>query len=271
MKKITVLIPCYNEADAIQTVIKKIPKDKLRKAGYNVDILVIDNNSSDNTAELASQAGARVVFEGKQGKGNGILTGFYNIASDADYVVMLDGDDTYNPEEMLRLIEPLDSGFASVIIGSRMHGQMKSGSMKSFNHFGNRLYSRLVRMSYKVMVSDTLTGYVAWKREAIEKLRPHLKSAGFTIEMEMVTKLARLGYEIYSVPVSYDSRLGSSSLRPIRDGARIMGTYGRHLGWVPDREKQLRRKLNLKSSSIKIKHLGETEKINEANENSLSI
>jgi glycosyltransferase involved in cell wall biosynthesis len=264
MKKVTVLIPCYNEADAIQTVIKKIPKRKLAHSGFEIDVLVIDNNSSDNTAELATKAGARVVFEGKQGKGNGILTGFYNIAADADYIIMLDGDDTYKPEEMLRLLEPLASGFASVIIGSRMHGRMKTGSMKRFNHFGNRLYSRLVRMGYQVMVSDTLTGYVAWNREAVEKLRPHLKSAGFTIEMEMVTKLARMGYEIYSVPVSYDSRLGSSSLSPIRDGAKILGTYSRHLRWQPDGKDSQRFKLKLKRPS-------ERRSLNETNENSLSI
>lgn len=270
MKKVTVLLPCYNEADAIQTVIRKVPRDKLKRAGFQVDILVVDNNSSDNTAALAAEAGARVIYEGKQGKGNGILTGFYNIAPDTDYVVMLDGDDTYKPEEMLRLIEPLDSGFASVIIGSRMHGRMKDGSMKRFNHFGNRMYSRLVRTGYQVMVSDTLTGYMAWDREAIEKLRPHLRSAGFTIEMEMITKLARLGYKIYSVPVSYDPRLGSSSLRPIRDGLRIMGAYGRHLRWVPESDVHEGLKLQPDFTLFGIRRLGGRSR-NEANENSLSI
>jgi len=233
VKKITVIIPCYNEADAIATVIAKFPRARLAMYGYELDVLVIDNNSSDNTAELARAAGARVIVEPKQGKGNAIKTGFYNIADDTDYVAMLDGDDTYKPEEILRLIAPIDDDFAKVIIGSRMHGRIRAGSMKPLNRFGNRLYSRLVRTVYKVTVTDVLTGYYAWSREAIEALRPHLQSKGFAIEMEMVTKMARLGYEIYSVPVSYNPRLGDSSLNPIIDGAKIMKMYLRNLRWKP--------------------------------------
>jgi glycosyltransferase involved in cell wall biosynthesis len=236
MKKITILIPCYNEATAIADVIKKFPRDKLTRYGYTLDILVIDNNSSDATAEIALAAGARVIHESKPGKGNAIRAGFYNIKDDTDYVAMLDGDDTYRPEEILRLIEPIDSGFAQVIIGSRMHGRIRAGSMKKFNHFGNRVYSRLVRTAYGVPVTDVLTGYYAWSREAVEVLRPHLKAQDFTIEMEMVTKMARLGYGIYSVPISYDARIGDSSLKPITDGSRIMKTYVRNLMWRPTAE-----------------------------------
>lgn len=233
MKKVTVLIPCYNEADAIGTVVRKFPKGRLAAYGFELDVLVIDNNSSDNTAEVARAAGATVLSEPAKGKGNAIRAGFYSISEDTDYVVMLDGDDTYKPEEILRLVEPLDSGFAEVIIGSRLHGRIRVGSMKRLNHFGNRMYSRLVRTVYKVIVTDVLTGYFAWKREVIEDLRPHLRSHGFAIEMEMVTKMARLGYRIYSVPISYDPRLGDSSLRPVRDGARILAMYVRNLRWKP--------------------------------------
>jgi glycosyltransferase involved in cell wall biosynthesis len=233
MKKVTVLIPCYNEAEAIATVIHKFPKRKMAAYGYQLDIVVIDNNSTDGTADIARTAGARVIVETKQGKGNAIRTGFYSIGDDTDYIVMLDGDDTYKPEEILRLIEPLDAGFAKVIIGSRMHGRIRVDSMKRLNRLGNQLYSNLVRTIYRVMVTDVLTGYYAWSREVIEDLRPHLRSQGFAIEMEMVTKMARLGYAIYSVPISYDPRLGDSSLNPIYDGARIMHMYLRNLRWQP--------------------------------------
>jgi glycosyltransferase involved in cell wall biosynthesis len=233
VKLVTVLLPCYNEADAIADVIAHIPTKGLEHAGFNVDILVVDNNSIDNTAAIAKAAGARVIHESKQGKGYGIKTGFYNLLPDTDYVVMLDGDYTYKGEEILRLLEPLDCDFASVIIGSRMHGRMQTGAMKRFNYLGNRAFSRLVRTSYHVMVSDALTGYMAWTRQAVEELRPHLESAGFTIEMEMITKLARLGYGIYSVPISYNPRVGSSSLRPLQDGTRIFATYARYISWQP--------------------------------------
>jgi len=232
MKHITVLIPCYNEAEGIGQVIKAFPKTQLRRQGLTLDVLVIDNNSTDNTAAVAHKAGARVIHEPKQGKGNAIRTGFYNIGQ-TDYVVMLDGDGTYRPEEIGRLIEPLQSGFSSVIIGSRLGGRIGDGSMKSFNRMGNWIYSHIVRYSYRVNVTDVLTGYFAWKREVIEGLRPHLESDGFAIEMEMITKMARLGHDIYSVPISYHSRAGESSLRPIYDGSRILWMYLQNLRWSP--------------------------------------
>ncbi|HWZ65937.1 MAG TPA: glycosyltransferase family 2 protein [Patescibacteria group bacterium] len=232
-KTITVIIPCYNEATAIDNVIKKFPHEKLELLGYTLDVLVVDNNSSDNTAEIARSAGARVIFEPKPGKGNAIRAGFCNISDDANYVAMIDGDDTYCPQELLRLIEPIDSGFSQVITGSRMHGRIKAGSMKKFNHFGNRVYSQLVRSGYRVPVTDVLTGYCAWSRDVIENLLPHLSEEGFSIEMEMITKLVRLGYEIYCVPISYEARIGDSSLRPFRDGSRILKTYLKNLRWRP--------------------------------------
>jgi dolichol-phosphate mannosyltransferase len=233
MKKITVLIPCYNEADSISALIHGFPKDKLQRYGFELDILVVDNNSSDDTALRALAAGARVITEKRQGKGYAIKTGFYNIADDTAYVAMLDGDGTYKPEELFRLIEPIDAGFCKVIIGSRMHGQIKKGSMKRLNKFGNIMYSSLVRYAFKVTVTDVLTGYYAWSREVIEELRPHIVSKGFAIEMEMITKMARLGYEVYSVPISYDPRIGDSSLNPIADGTRILRMYLRNLRWKP--------------------------------------
>jgi glycosyltransferase involved in cell wall biosynthesis len=233
MKKITALIPCYNEEAGIAAVIKAFPRAQLKLLGYAIDVIVIDNNSTDKTAQVARRAGARVIHEPKKGKGNAIRTGFANVPADTDYVVMLDGDDTYKASEVMRLVEPIDSGFAKVIIGSRMHGRIRLGSMKTLNRWGNRIYSRLVRTTYKVTVTDTLTGYFAWSREVVVALRPNLVSQGFAIEMEMITKMARLGYEIFSVPVSYDPRAGESSLNPIRDGARIMSMYVRNIAWKP--------------------------------------
>lgn len=232
MKKITVLIPCYNEADGIADVIHGFPKESLRRQGFVLDVLVVDNNSSDNTSVVALSAGARVIHEPKKGKGNAIRTGFQNVG-DADYVVMLDGDNTYRSAEISRLIEPLESGFSDVVIGSRLHGKISDGSMKRMNHFGNRLFSRLVRIAYNVMATDVLTGYFAWKRPVVEQLHPFLTSQGFAIEMEMITKMARMGFAISSVPISYDARAGESSLRPIADGSRILAMFSKNLRWKP--------------------------------------
>lgn len=237
MKKVAILLPCYNEEDGVAAVIKGFNRKQLKSLGYELDIIVIDNNSSDRTQEVARKAGARVIFEPEQGKGNAIRTGFYSITEDTDYVAMLDGDDTYKPKELARLLEPLSSGFSDVIIGSRLGGKIKDGSMRGFNRLGNWMFSFLTRTTYKVNVTDVLTGYFAWTREAAIKLRPHLNSKGFSIEMEMITKMARLGLEVYSVPISYEPRLGESSLRPIHDGIRILREYFRQLIWYPSTTK----------------------------------
>jgi glycosyltransferase involved in cell wall biosynthesis len=232
VKRVAVIIPCYNEEAGIANVIAAFPRQALAHA-YTIDVIVIDNNSSDQTAAVAKAAGAKVVFEPKQGKGHAIKAGFGQVG-DADYVVMLDGDTTYRPEEIGRLLEPLHSGFCNVVIGSRLGGRIGAGSMRQLNRAGNWLYSHLVRYSYRVNVTDVLTGYFAWKREVVQELRPHLTSPGFAIEMEMITKMARLGHEIYSVPISYTNRAGHSSLSPLRDGMRILAMYARNIRWQPE-------------------------------------
>ncbi len=234
MKKIAVIIPCYNEELAIAEVVGGFPTARLKAAGYKLDIIVIDNRSSDRTAELARAAGARVVFEPRGGKGFAVRTGFQAVTPDTEFVVMLDGDGTYHPTEIMRLIEPLDSGFSNVVIGSRLGGRISEKSMTGFNRLGNWVFSHLVRYCYRVNVTDVLTGYFAWRREVTEKLRPNLVSRGFAIEMEMITKMARLGEEIFSVPISYTPRSGDEThLRPIADGSRILGMFWRNLHWQP--------------------------------------
>ena len=237
LKKIAIIIPCYNEAKGIAKVIKKFAgKDKLTKQGFDIQIFVIDNNSTDDTAKIATEAGAIVIHEPKKGKGNALRTGFASLPDDIDYVAMLDGDDTYDPRELLRMIEPLHSNFAEVVIGSRMGGKMQGDCMTFFNQMGNWIFTHLVRYVYRANVTDVLTGYFAWKKKAIDQLYPHLISDGFAIEMEMITKMARMKQDITSVPITYTQRAGESNLRPIKDGIRIMRMFLRNLAWNPSEE-----------------------------------
>ena len=234
LQKITALIPCRNEEEGISRVITAFPVGRLKQFGFELEIIVIDNDSSDSTADVARSLGATVVFEPRRGKGNALRRGFCAISKDTDYVVMLDGDDTYAPSEMLRLLELLSSRFCSVAIGSRLGGRISQGSMTSLNRLGNWIYSHLIRHFYRVNVTDVLSGYFAWRRDALERLRPHLRSEGFAIEMEMVTKMARLGEEIYCVPITYKPRSGKTSLRPFVDGLRIFWMLVRNLFWRPE-------------------------------------
>lgn len=234
MKKISILIPCYNEEAGISQVIKSIPKDKLNRLGYQTEVIVIDNNSQDRTSEVAWKAKAnKILFEKKQGKGYALINAFHSLTKDTDYVVMLDGDNTYKAKEMLRLIEPLENGFCDVIIGTRLAGKISQGSMTFFNRLGNWFFTFLVRTVYCGNVTDVCTGYFAWKFEVIKELRKHLESDGFSIEMEMIAKMSRLGYSIFSVPITYEDRAGETNLKPVKDGIRILHAWGRNLFWKP--------------------------------------
>jgi len=233
MKKLTILIPCYNEEKGIGKVIEAIPKEKLESLGYQPHVLVIDNNSKDKTSDVARHAGAHVIFEKKQGKGHAIRTGIRSIPQDTDIVVMLDGDNSYRPQEMLRLIEPLDNGFSDVAIGTRLGGRIIGGSMPTFNRAGNWFFTFLVRTCYQGNVTDVCTGYFAWKKEVLTQLAKYLESDGFSIEMEMITKMARMNFEIISVPITYKKRAGESHLKPFGDGKKILHAWMRNLFWQP--------------------------------------
>jgi dolichol-phosphate mannosyltransferase len=231
MKKITVIVPCFNEEAGIANVVEGLPDRQLKLKGYKLEVLVIDNNSTDRTAIVAEAAGARVILEPKKGKGNAVRTGFYNFSPDTDYIVMLDGDHTYDPGEVLRMVEPIDSGFCDVVVGSRLHGKMAEGSMQPLNKFGNMMFSSAARLIYGSKATDALSGYFAWSRDSLERLRPHVESAGFALEIEMITKMARLGETVYSVPISYNARAGDSNLRPFYDGSRILWMLIRNIFW----------------------------------------
>jgi len=230
-KKVAVVIPCYNEAASIAKVIGKLPTEALTRQGLHLDVFVINNNSSDDTTTEAARAGAIVIDEPEKGKGNALRTGFRSLPADTDYVVMLDGDDTYHPEEILRLLEPLRSDFCDVVVGSRLDGRIQTAAMTRLNYTGNKIFTLAVRLLYGANVSDVLTGYFAWKKPVLDSLVPHITSTGFAIEMEMITKMARLGHQMASVPISYHPRTGTSNLHPIRDGLRILSMLLKNLAW----------------------------------------
>lgn len=231
MKKITVVIPCYNEQSGVRKVIRDIPLAKLKSYGFQVEILVINNNSTDKTAEVARSAGAIVIAEPIKGKGNAMRTGFKAVSQNTKYVVMMDGDNTYKGKEILRMIEPLDSNFCDVVIGSRLGGKLNVDSLSLAHRLANWFYTFLVRQFYKANVTDVLSGYFAWKKKTLDKLVPHLESDGFAIEMEMITKMRKLGFELYSVPVTYDRREGQSKISSYRDGIKILSMLLKNLFW----------------------------------------
>ncbi|MHA2284043.1 MAG: glycosyltransferase family 2 protein [Promethearchaeota archaeon] len=237
-KKIVILIPCYNEEEGIGKVIDDIPYRALRESNYMTQVIVIDNNSKDRTAEISKSKGAFVIKEPKQGKGYAIVKGFRNIPYDADIVVMIDGDNTYDIKEIGRLVELLECNFADAVVGTRLNGKLTIGSMNGIHRIGNWFFTFLARTAYKTNVTDVCSGFFAWKSEVIKKMRDYLESDGFSIEMEMIIKMAKLHYECFSVPISYQSREGDSHLKPFKDGMLIFRTWLKYLKWNP-RNKEL--------------------------------
>jgi dolichol-phosphate hexosyltransferase len=235
-EKITILIPCYNEEQGIAKVMDNIPHHTLAKQGFESKVIVIDNNSSDRTTQIAESKGAHVIFEQAKGKGNAMRKAFNCIDSDTAYVVMLDGDNTYDAGEMLRLVEPITNNFCDVVIGSRLGGKITKNAFKMQNRLANWMYTFLVRRFYGANITDVLSGYFAWRGDVIVKIREYLKSDGFSIEMEMISKLVKLDYSIYSVPITYNIREGETKIESIKDGFKILSTFSSNLFWSPPKE-----------------------------------
>ena len=231
MEKLTILIPCYNEEKGIGQVIDDIPLQLLKRLRLKTEIIVINNNSTDKTALIARKHNAIVIDEFRKGKGHAVMRGFHSIAPDTTYVVMLDGDNTYKSKEIPRLVLPLMQDFCDVIIGSRLGGKMIKNSLRFRNRVANWGYTFLVRQFYQANVTDVLSGYFAWKKEVVDELKNYLDSEGFEIEMDMITKMKKLGYQMYSVPITYDERAGETKIQAISDGIRVLRTFFKNLNW----------------------------------------
>jgi len=215
MKKIAVLIPCYNESASIAKVVGDF-KLELPEA----EIYVYDNNSTDGTDGIAREAGAIVRYERRQGKGNVIRAMFREI--DADCYVMVDGDDTYpagHVKEMVELV--LDKGY-DMVIGDRLSSTYFTENKRLFHNFGNVLVRKSINRLFKSDIKDIMTGYRAFSREFV-KMFPVI-SKGFEIETEMTIHALYHNALITSVPVDYrDRREGSESkLDTVSDGAKVL-------------------------------------------------
>ena len=213
--KIAVLIPCYNEGKTIEKVVKDY-KNALPEA----DIYVYDNNSTDDTAKIAENAGAIVKHEYRQGKGNVIRSMFRQI--DADCYIMVDGDDTYpaeNAREMCNLV--LDKK-ADMVVGDRLSSTYFTENKRPFHNFGNRIVRFLINKLFKNNIKDIMTGYRAFSKEFV-KTYPVL-SKGFEIETEMTIHAIDKNFMIKEVPVAYRDRpVGSvSKLNTYRDGFKVL-------------------------------------------------
>lgn len=214
--KVAVLIPCYNEAVTIGKVV-----DDFKRVLPDADIYVYDNNSKDDTAAIAEDHGAIVRTEPRQGKGNVVRQMFREI--DADYYIMVDGDDTYPAEAAPCLLEPLMNDAADMTVGDRLsNGTYGEENDRAFHGFGNNLVRWLIKVIYGYAFDDVMTGYRAFNRIFV-KTMPVL-SEGFQIETELSIHAVDKRFRITDVPIDYRDRPeGSySKLSTFGDGAKVL-------------------------------------------------
>jgi glycosyltransferase involved in cell wall biosynthesis len=213
-QSVAVVIPCRNEEQSIGKVV-----DDFRRTLPGALIVVVDNASTDATALRASEAGATVLHESRRGKGFAVARGF-RATRDADFVVLVDGDDTYPAESVHDLLDGLRAG-ADMTIGTRLTS-FEDGAYRLGHTFGNRLFIFLVRILFGVQTRDLFSGYRAFTQRFL-MLSP-LIAQGFELEAELSMQALAGSFVVTEVPVHYRARgEGSvSKLSTLRDGYRIL-------------------------------------------------
>lgn len=213
---IAVAIPCYNEAVTIAKVVADF-----RAALPQAAIYVFDNNSQDDSAALAKQAGAQVIAVPAQGKGH-VLRAIFDTLTE-DLVVLVDGDDTYPAEQAEVLLAPILNAKADMVVGERL-ASASSANMKPMHQVGNRMVVSLLNRLFSARYRDVLSGYRAFNRRFIESV-PVLTD-GFEVETEITLQALAADLRVIEVPIKYRARPedSQSKLRPFADGYRILLT-----------------------------------------------
>jgi len=221
--EITVIIPTFNEEKNIAMVIRE-----LNQMGYH-NTLVIDGNSKDRTVEIAKEFGANVIVQNGRGKGAALRQAFNDADLDGDVVVMMDADGSMNPKEIPLFIKALASG-ADLVKASRFLPGGYSEDMTLIRRIGNRFFLSLVNWLWSADYTDLCYGFGAFRKSALKRLYPHLKSKNFEIETEIFIKAKKLGLKTVEIPsVELRRRHGKSNLRIIPDGFRILFTIIREM------------------------------------------
>ena len=220
MKKLAVLIPCYNESATIAKVVADYKKEF-----PEADIYFYDNNSTDGTDTIAAEAGAIVKYEYRQGKGNVIRSMFADI--DADCYLMIDGDDTYPAESGREMVELVLENGADMVVGDRLSSTYFTENKRPFHNFGNRIVRSLINKLFNSDIHDIMTGYRAFSRKFVKNFP--ILSKGFEIETEMTIHALDKNFYIREIPVKYRDRpAGSESkLNTVSDGLKVLKTIVR--------------------------------------------
>lgn len=223
MKKIKVIIPAFNEENAIAKVIAEIPP-------FVDEIIVVSNNSSDKTEEVAKNAGATVLSERRKGYGYACLKGLEYIEQQKtkpDIVVFLDGDYSDYPEELTQLIEPIINQHIDFVVGARNSKLREKGSMTPQQVFGNGLATFLMKLFFNAKFSD-LGPFRAIKYTKLVQLKMEDKTYGWTVEMQLKVLKQKMSY--VEIPIHYKNRIGTSKVSGTIKGTIMAGI--KIIGWI---------------------------------------
>jgi glycosyltransferase involved in cell wall biosynthesis len=217
---VAVIIPALNEAQAIGLVLDEIPRGEI------AELIVVDNGSSDGTAEVARRHGATVVTEKNPGYGAACLRGIAALSGSTRIVVFLDADHSDYPEDLPELLEPIRRGSADFVVGSRVGEQAESGALQWNQRLGNALACTLIRWLYGTRYSD-MGPFRAIRRESLARLGLTDTNFGWNAEMQVKAVICKL--QIVEVPVRYRKRIGRSKISgtirgTVLAGLKIIGT-----------------------------------------------
>lgn len=216
--KVSFVIPALNEEGIVGKTIKSIPVDEIEEVGYDVEIIVVNNNSTDNTAQEAKDAGATVFLEKNRGYGNAYIRGFKEATG--DIIIMGDADGTYPLEQSMDFINYIVDDGSDFVIGSRFKGTIEKGAMPALHQYiGNPLLTKMLNILFNSEYSDTHCGMRAFTKDALHKM--NLTAPGMEFAVEMVIEAREKNLNIKEIPISYKKRGGGEAkLSSFTDGWR---------------------------------------------------
>lgn len=217
----TVIVPTLNEEKNISELLPSI-----RSAGF-ANILVIDGNSKDKTAEIAERSGVSVIYQNGRGKGDALVQAFGHESIRSNAVAMMDADGSMDPHELPLFIEALEIG-NDVVKGSRNLKGAYSEDMSLIRRIGNTFFVLLTNLLWSANYTDLCYGFAVFRKDALKKLYPHLRSKNFEIETEIFIRAKKLGLRVAEVPsIERRRKYGKSNLKAFTDGLRILITIVR--------------------------------------------
>lgn len=217
---LSVIIPAFNEEKNIEGVLFRTEK-VLEDLSFPYEVIVVDDGSTDKTRFLAERHKVTVISNRRnRGKAYALRKGLKEVHG--ELVITMDADGSHRPEDIKCLITPLLNG-ADAVIGSRFKGEQEKDSTNKLHIFGNTLFNLLIKILTKKSVTDSQTGFRAFKRRVVEEME--ITSEGYAVETELTVKTLKNGFVVREEPIFFDRRKnGSSHVKPIRDGLRIVKT-----------------------------------------------